>query len=129
MDDLELQRLAEKPAELKETAREALRMEMEMRGLDISMFGIETVETEEHFNDEPLVVVKRFRDMPEAAVARGLLESAGIPCFLADENIVRMDWLISNGVGQMRLLVRQSDLQTATELLAQDFSAENETNE
>lgn len=104
-------------------------MEMEMRGLDISMFGIETVETEEHFNDEPLVVVKRFRDMPEAAVARGLLESAGIPCFLADENIVRMDWLISNGVGQMRLLVRQSDLQTATELLAQDFSAENETNE
>ena len=44
-------------------------------------------------DDVKLVAVRRFRDLPEALVAKGLLDSANIGCFLSDENTVRMDWL------------------------------------
>lgn len=41
-----------------------------------------------------MVAIRRFRDLPEALLAKGSLESAGIECALTDENMVRMDWLI-----------------------------------
>ena len=40
-----------------------------------------------------LVTIERFRDLPEALLAKGKLESAGIRCFLADSELVRTDWL------------------------------------
>lgn len=43
-----------------------------------------------------LVTLEHFRDMPEALSAKGKLESAGIDSVLADGNLVRMDWLLSN---------------------------------
>ena len=43
-----------------------------------------------------LVTIRQFRDLPEVLLAKGSLESAGIECFLVDENIVRLDWFISN---------------------------------
>jgi hypothetical protein len=64
-----------------------------------------------------LVSLERFRDLPEAFLAKGKLESAGIPCFLADGNIVRTDWLLSNAVGGLRLQVRSEDLLSAREIL------------
>src|SRR5258708_10220527 len=45
---------------------------------------------------QKLVTIRQFRDLPEALLAKGSLESAGIECFLADENLVRLDWFISN---------------------------------
>ena len=38
-----------------------------------------------------LVTLRHFRDVPEALLAKGKLESAGIACALADGNLVRMD--------------------------------------
>ncbi len=50
-----------------------------------------------------LVTLQHFRDIPEALLAKGKLESAGITCMLADGNLVRMDWLLSNAIGGIRL--------------------------
>ena len=67
----------------------------------------------------PLAMVKRFRDLPEAVVAKSILDSAEIDSFLADENIVRLDWFYSNLVGGAKLMVRPEDLEEATRLLAE----------
>lgn len=64
-----------------------------------------------------LVTIERFRDLPEALLAKGKLESAGICCFLADSELVRTDWLWSNAIGNMRLQVRPEDAADALELL------------
>lgn len=80
----------------------------------------------------PLVTIAKFRDLPEALLAKGKVESAGIECFLQDDNMVRMDWLYSNMIGGMRLQVRPEDVAAAQEVLespppetiAQDDSGE-----
>ena len=64
-----------------------------------------------------LVTIERFRDLPEALLAKGKLESAGIRCFLADSELVRTDWLWSNAIGNMRLQVRFEDAKEAIEIL------------
>ncbi len=64
-----------------------------------------------------LVTIERFRDLPEALLAKGKLESAGIRCFLADSELVRTDWLWSNAIGNMRLQVRCEDAADALEIL------------
>src|SRR5258708_39825286 len=52
---------------------------------------------------QKLVTIRQFRDLPEALLAKGSLESAGIECFLADENLVRLDWFISNFIGGVKI--------------------------
>ena len=49
----------------------------------------------------------------------GVLESAGIPCYLRDENTVRTQWLWSNLMGGIRLQVREEDRAAAEALLHQ----------
>ncbi len=71
----------------------------------------------------PLVTIASFRDLPEAWLAKGSLESVGIPCFLANENIVRLDWLYANAVGGVRLQVHRKDAKIATELLGSGIPA------
>jgi len=48
-------------------------------------------------------------------MAKGCLQSAGIECFLADENITRLEWPLSRG---MRLQVNPDDAETALAFLA-----------
>jgi hypothetical protein len=67
--------------------------------------------------DNNLVTIERFRDLPEALLAKGKLESAGILCFLADSELVRTDWLWSNAIGNMRLQVKSEDAQEAMSIL------------
>ena len=50
-------------------------------------------------------------------MAKGSLEASGIECFLMDENMVRMDWFISNGLGGVKLVVGREDAEAATALL------------
>ena len=66
-----------------------------------------------------LVSIRRYRDLSEAIVARSLVESAGIFCFLQDENFARLEWQISNLLGGIRLQVPAEDAEAATELLDQ----------
>jgi hypothetical protein len=64
-------------------------------------------------------MVRRFRDLPEAILAKGSLESSGVECMLEDENMVRLDWFISNAIGGVRLVVKPEDLEIANEILDQ----------
>lgn len=72
-------------------------------------------------NGEPgePVVLRKYRDMAEAMTDRMILEAAGIECYLFDENMVRLDWLWSNLLGGMKLMVRTRDAQEAEGLLGQ----------
>jgi len=66
-----------------------------------------------------LVTIRKFRDLPEALLAKGSLESAGIESFLGDDNMVRLDWFISNLLGGIKLQVKTEDAEAANEILNQ----------
>jgi hypothetical protein len=53
-------------------------------------------------------------------LAKSILDSANVECFLADENTIRMDWLWSNLLGGIKMWVRPEDVDAA-ELLDQDY--------
>lgn len=72
----------------------------------------------EQRTQDPLVTVARFQHVLQAHVARTKLEAAGIGAFVADENIVTVNWLWVNLVGWVRLQVRQSDATRARRVLA-----------
>ena len=57
--------------------------------------------------------------MPDAFLYISLLDSAGIECYLADENTIRMDWFWSNLLGRIKLCVRKADADEASSLLDQ----------
>ena len=71
-----------------------------------------------------LVTLRQFRDIPEALLAKGMLESAGIKCVLADGNLVRMDWLLSNAIGGVRLQVDKQELEAARAILDEPIPPE-----
>jgi hypothetical protein len=79
---------------------------------------------EDELNFRELVTIRKFRDLPEALLAQGRLESSGIESFLADDNMVRMDWLISNLLGGVKLKVEEADVEIAEEILSQELSGD-----
>ena len=99
---------------LTDRAQAALRSEFARRGLEAPL-----VEEEEFPAQRNLVTIRRYRDLSEAIVARSMLESAGIGVYLRDENLVRLDWQVSNFIGGIRLQVDAADEQNALELLSQ----------
>jgi predicted RNA-binding Zn-ribbon protein involved in translation (DUF1610 family) len=112
MSETELMELAHSYDGLLEVAQVALRAEFARRGLEPP-----PVEEPEEWEFRRLVTVQRYRDLAEAYMGRSLLESAGIPAWVADENLVRMDWFYSNLVGGMRLQVDERDEAAAREIL------------
>lgn len=115
MADEELDKLLDAADELSEPARDALKAEIERRGGHVE-YELEPATESLH---PKLVALARYRDLEEATIARGVLQSAGIVCFLADENTVRMDWFWSNMIGNMRLMIREEDEEAARQILAQ----------
>src|ERR1043166_8955625 len=87
MADAELQLAAREEASLTNEARHALRWEFTRRNLEPPTAGqaFDVAEFDE------LVILRRFRDLSEALVAKVFLDDSGIDCFLVDENVVRMD--------------------------------------
>ncbi len=75
--------------------------------------------TESEYENQRFIVLRRFRDMPDAFLFGSVLDSAGIECYLADENTIRMDWFWSNFLGRIKLCVRKTDADTALSLLDQ----------
>jgi len=123
MSDEELDKLVAAADDLTDVARQALGKEIERRGGHLEL-------TEEPPQPEPphpqLLTVARVRDLEEAMLARGLLASAGIESFVADENLVRMNWFLSNVIGNLRLQVREEDAERAEEVLSQQVPEEFE---
>jgi hypothetical protein len=115
MTDDELEHLARNPESLTETAWEALEDELDRRDLEFP----DPPEPRQQMDLRRLVTIRQFRDLPEALLAKGSLESAGIECFLRDDNLVRLDWFISNFVGGVKLCVKPEDAVQAKALLDQ----------
>ncbi len=67
-----------------------------------------------------LVTVATYMQPLEARVALTRLEESGIEAFLADENLVTMNWAWSNAVGGVKLQVHGGDATRAGEVLASD---------
>lgn len=114
MSDGELQNLARHPESLTEAAWDALEDELDYRHLELPS---EPQEEKQEIDMRKLVTIRQFRDLPEALLAKGSLESAGIECFLRDDNLVRLDWFISNFIGGIKLCVKPEDVMDATKLL------------
>jgi len=116
MSELELQELAADWHSLVDEARSALIAEFASRGLEF-VEPLPLADSSPEYRD--LVTLRRYRDLSEAIVARAVVESAGIFCFLKDENLVRLDWQMSNLVGGIRLQVGAADVEAAEAVLAQ----------
>jgi Putative prokaryotic signal transducing protein len=114
MSDGELLKLASNPEALTDTAWETLEDELDRRHLELPA---KPPEAHQEMDFRRLITIRQFRDLPEALLAKGSLESAGIQCFLRDENLVRLDWFISNFVGGVKLCVNPEDAENATRLL------------
>src|SRR5215471_7518440 len=142
--DGELEKVAEEAYELSDLARQVLTDELGRRGLTVQMAEHppqpvkkpsepggppEEASSEEALPQgeltasneaaRELVAIRQFRDLPAALLAKGSLESAGIDCVLTDDNVVRLDWFISNAIGGIKLLVDSEDLAEAEEVLSQ----------
>lgn len=111
--DAELKSLADDAASLTDLAREVLRSEIFRRGLDIPL-----VEVRAPPPVTPILpIIRLYRDVPDALIAQSVLDSAGIDCFLFDENIIRLNWFLSYAVGQIKLRVADEDAPGAVSLL------------
>src|ERR1051326_3218410 len=149
-----LEKIAADWDELTEIARETLEAEIQKRGSSVPdsvkvkpappqpVVEIPIPEEPEEDEEGPsaaiepdnssgtkLVMVRSFRDLPEALLAKGSLDSAGIEAFLADDNIVRMDWFWSNLIGGVKLMVSPEDFDEATAILDQPIPETIETPE
>jgi len=116
MSNEELSRIAQSGDEFSVAAQEALLAETAKRGLApaiVSPAGEDRVELDE------FVTLRQFRDLPEALLAKGSLESAGIEALLADDNMIRLDWFYSNLLGGIKLKVRAEDAEDANQILSQ----------
>jgi len=114
MTDEQLQLVADDGASLTEEARAALTAEITHRALDIK---VREPTGSDEMEQRDLVMIRQFRDLPEALLAKGSLESAGIECFLGDDNMVRLDWFISNLIGGAKLLVDRENVEAALAVL------------
>ncbi len=117
MSDGELLEIALRPWLLSDAAWDALEDELDLRGLDLP--EPEPAPQISAAEKRDLVTVRKFRDLPEALLAKGSLDSAGIESILVDDNMVRMDWLISNLLGGVKLQVDPENVMAANAILDQ----------
>jgi hypothetical protein len=117
LSDGELEQLAHEANTLTAEAKAALTVELSRRKIAAETEAGDTSEQKGYAELRELLTIRQFRDLPEALLARSVLESAGIESFLGDDNLIRMDWLWSNLLGGIKLRVRQEDALVASRLL------------
>jgi membrane protease YdiL (CAAX protease family) len=89
----------------------------------------EYLEIDTDFDDlDKLVTIATYNTPSQAEVARLILEEEGIKTFLADDNLVGMNWFLSNAVGGAKLQVAASEAERAKDILktAQPASAKTD---
>jgi hypothetical protein len=138
--DGELEKVARDATELTDIARESLRAELSRRNLSVEPLSrlpepptpvsppvkLPPAELPAWLDPErplrELITLRRFRDLPEALLAMGCLESAGIESCLVDDNMVRLDWFWSNLMGGIKLQVMREDAEAANSILDQPIA-------
>ena len=122
MSEGELEHLAVEAWGLTAAAREALDREIQKRGLNVSL-GSRPVTARREWRRP--VTLRVFGNLQEALLAKSILESAGVHCFLADENMARLDSFMSTVVGGIKLWVDEGDAEAAVELLRLEIPRED----
>ncbi len=137
MVDGELEDLAEDLDSLTDAARQALKDEMDRRGMNLEPESAVDIEAEEIRLVDPVTVVE-CNEVSEALLARGLLASGGIPSVLldADDKLLDPDRLASGstwGFGHvaganagLKLQVAAKDLRAARETLEEPMMEEGD---
>ena len=74
-----------------------------------------------------LVTVAVLDNPEHAAFARNVLDAAGIPSFIADENMVGMAWHMAGALGGVKVQVSAEDEEDARALLEKDIDFQIET--
>lgn len=106
--------------ELTAAAQVCFDEEVTRRGLDRPEAAAEAlaeVRPQEAAEGDPMVVIASYSIAEEASLARGLMASAEIPCRLASE-------YVAMGPSDIRLLVPQSFVEQALEILDHEISDE-----
>lgn len=70
------------------------------------------------------VTVATFRDLGEAEMARVTLDAEGIRCYLADAEVIRLDWTLSMALGGIKLRVPAAERERALGRLHRTSSAQ-----
>jgi hypothetical protein len=117
MTEGEVEKLAADAGSLSDAAKWALKLDLSRRGLKTKLE--EPSPPVEAAKLSKVVNLRQYMTLPEALLAKSILESAGIESFLGDQNIIRMDWFLSNALGGVKLRVREEDVEVATALLNQ----------
>src|SRR5258705_9608259 len=108
MSDGELPQIAGDSASLTEPAQLAISAELQKRavaapGISASAENPEEMSPMDNGDLSGVVTIRQFRDLPEALLAKGSLESAGIECYLIGDNMGRIDWVISKLLRRAKL--------------------------
>jgi hypothetical protein len=112
--------LAEQGGTLTEPARVALKHELSRSQLHIKVQDSPT--PQRHVELPGVVTLRQFLTVPGAVMAKSILDSAGIESFLADENVISVNWLWSNALGGVKLQVRATHEASASALLEEKLS-------
>jgi hypothetical protein len=72
-----------------------------------------------------LVTLRSYRDPIDAELARAQLDSIGINAVIVDQHLVSIQWLYSNAIGGVKVLVEQDDFDAAREALVESTTTEN----
>jgi hypothetical protein len=67
--------------------------------------------------EDQLVTVETYQFLPQAQFAKLQLEGNGIRVFLADAEVVSMDWFYANAIGNIKLQVPRDQVEKAQYLL------------
>jgi hypothetical protein len=126
--DDELIELAEDSDSLTDAARTALDAELARRNISLSLEQAGDAPTPASnspeaaaVNPNNLVIIATFRDLPPALIAKNVLDNVGIRNFLIDATTIRMDWLLSNAIGGVKLGVERKDQDAAKAALDKDL--------
>jgi len=108
------------------------RFRLLVRSQDLSFAEQQLIQRDERERIPPNptrpVALRRYLDLTEAIVYKTALESAGIDCFLYDDNLVRLDWFYSNAIGGVKLVVGEDSVAEAEEVLAAAQQNRGDTN-
>jgi hypothetical protein len=94
-----------------------VRLVSALAGLKSGLSWSEAVSEADMTQSSDLTMVRTFSFPHEAHLACSALEAAGIQASVVDEHIVAADWLYSNAVGGVKVLVPVEDAATALAVL------------
>jgi hypothetical protein len=68
----------------------------------------------------PLIPIAAFSKPEDAHLLRLRLEAGGVPAHVQDENTATVNWMLSDAIGGVKVLIEEEDAERAREILADE---------